>query len=151
MNTNISHILVKLHWETRLAKILQQNFFQNVRIPTYCASTLWLRFVSVRGVRFYKANHSTHVVCIFLPQIMYKTWKWDFSKLAIYKTGVLSDPLGQIHGPASSDHYILTWKLFCFARLWKVFTDGLKIVITTGRYCGSASWININYLNTIIK
>ena len=45
---------------------------------------------------------------------------------------------------------ILTWKLFCFARFYKVGTDRRKngrtdttceIVITTGRDCDSASWI----------
>ena len=41
----------------------------------------------------------------------------------------------------------LAWKLLCFARFWKVGTDvqtaRAKIVITTGRDCGSVSWINI--------
>ena len=55
-----------------------------------------------------------------------------------------NDPLSQIHSPAT----ILAWK-FCFVRFWKVGTDvqttSAKMVITTGRDCGSASWINIQY------
>ena len=46
-----------------------------------------------------------------------------------------------------------SWKLFCFARLWKVGTDewtdrqtpSVKIVITTSRDCGPASWINSTF------
>ena len=47
---------------------------------------------------------------------------------------------------------ILAWTLFCFARYWKVGTDGrtdertdntCEIMITTGRDCGPASWINL--------
>ena len=39
---------------------------------------------------------------------------------------------------------ILAWSLFCFARFWKICTDvRTKKVITTGRGCGSATWIII--------
>ena len=42
---------------------------------------------------------------------------------------------------------ILAWTLFCFARFWKLLTDGrttlAKMVITTGRDCGSATWIYV--------
>ena len=43
---------------------------------------------------------------------------------------------------------IFTWNLFCFARIWKnVETDGRKacvktVIITTGRDCVWAEWIN---------
>ena len=43
---------------------------------------------------------------------------------------------------------ILTWKWFCFAIFWKADgqTPRTKIVITTGRDCGSASWFNYTFL-----
>ena len=61
----------------------------------------------------------------------------------------IDDPLGQPHSPASNDHYShLKVVLFC-----EILKDGngrtdeqpprAKIVIITGRDCGSASWINI--------
>ena len=44
---------------------------------------------------------------------------------------------------------VFAWKLFCFARFWKVGTDGrtyerttcAKTMITSGRDSGSAEWI----------
>ena len=60
----------------------------------------------------------------------------------------INDPLGQTHSPASSDHYShLKVVLFCeILKSPDGRTDGrtprAKIVITTGRDCGSASWIN---------
>ena len=52
---------------------------------------------------------------------------------------------------------ILTWNLFCFLRFSKVGTDGwtdgqasrAKIMITTGRDCGSVFWIN-NKFSTLL-
>ena len=60
---------------------------------------------------------------------------------------------------------ILAWKLFCFARFWKVLkywsidvlkdgrtdvqTTHAKIVITTSLDCGSASWINFSFRNQV--
>ena len=38
------------------------------------------------------------------------------------KTGVINDPLGQTHSLA------IVFALFCFARFWKVGTDGLTDV-----------------------
>ena len=61
---------------------------------------------------------------------------------------VINDPLGQIYGPASSDHYSHLKFLVC--DILKsgdgrsdVQTLRLKIVITTGRDWGSSSWMNI--------
>ena len=60
----------------------------------------------------------------------------------------INDPLGQINSPASSDHwYHLKCVLFCEnlnsgdGRA-NIRTPRVKIMITTGRDCGSASWIN---------
>ena len=65
------------------------------------------------------------------------------ANLRINKTCVINDPLGQTHSLASSDHYFL---LFCFDRFEKWGrTNGrttcTKIMINTGRDCGSAEWI----------
>ena len=64
------------------------------------------------------------------------------------KTDVINDPLGQTHSLASSEHCFL---MFCFARSEKWGrTDGRtettceKIIITAGRDCGLAEWINIS-------
>ena len=61
------------------------------------------------------------------------------------KTGVINDPLGQTHSLANRDHCFL---LFCFARFWKVGTDGrtacAKTMITTGRDFRLVEWINKN-------
>ena len=70
-------------------------------------------------------------------------FKWN-------RTCVINDPLGQTHSVASSDHYFL---LFCFARSekWRRTderTTCAKIVITTGRDCGTAEWIN-KYKNLV--
>ena len=62
----------------------------------------------------------------------------------------INDPLGQTHIHSSSDHYFhLSFILFC--KLLKIGygrtdeeTTRAEIVITTGRDCGSASWINIH-------
>ena len=64
----------------------------------------------------------------------------------------INDPLGQTHCPASCNHYShLKVDLFCeILKSRDGRTDGrtdvqtarVKIVITTGRDCGSASWIN---------
>ena len=47
---------------------------------------------------------------------------------------------------------VFTWNLFCFARFWKVGTDGqiihAKTIITTGLECGSTEWINMTHDNT---
>ena len=52
----------------------------------------------------------------------------------------INDPLGQTHSLASSDHYLFE---SCFVLLdFEKWTTRAKIVITTGRDCGSASWIN---------
>ena len=48
-----------------------------------------------------------------------------------------NDPLGQINSPASSKHYSRL-KVVLFCEILK----SAKIVITAGRDCGSASWIN---------
>ena len=59
---------------------------------------------------------------------------------------VINDPLGQTHRPPSCDHYArLNFVLFCkILKSGDGRTDGqttrAKIVITTGRDCGSASW-----------
>ena len=70
------------------------------------------------------------------------------------KRGV-NDPLGQTHRPASKDHYFqLKIILFCeILKSGNVMTNlqtelygrttCVKLVITTGRDCGSASWINL--------
>ena len=58
--------------------------------------------------------------------------------LSSNNTGVISDPLGQTHSHASSEHCFL---LFCFVRFWKVGTDG-RTKIPTGRDFGLAVWIN---------
>ena len=43
---------------------------------------------------------------------------------------------------------IFTWKLFCFARFWKVRTNGrMDNVITTCRESGSAKWIKNEAVN----
>ena len=67
----------------------------------------------------------------------------------VYKTCVpINDPLGQAHSlPVAIT--VLAWKLFCLVWFWIVETDvrtdvqttRAKIMITTGRDCGSASWI----------
>ena len=59
----------------------------------------------------------------------------------MYKTCVINDPLGQTHSLANSEH--------CFVlKSGDGRTDGQtneqnvhKTIITTGRDCGSASWI----------
>ena len=60
----------------------------------------------------------------------------------------IKDPLGQTYSPASGDVYSHLKYLFCFVRFLKEGTDvqtpRAQIVITTGRDCGSASWINGN-------
>ena len=48
----------------------------------------------------------------------------------------INDPLGQTNSPASSDH-CSHLKIVLFCRILK----SVKIVVTTGRDCGSASWI----------
>ena len=66
---------------------------------------------------------------------------------------VSNDPLGQTHSSASSDHYSHL-KIVFLGEILKTEgrTDGqttqTKLVITTGRDCGSASWINTNSLNS---
>ena len=56
------------------------------------------------------------------------------------KTSVINDPLGQTHSLASSQH--------CFYPIFFVLKSGdgrktcAKTMITAGRDCGSASWIN---------
>ena len=76
----------------------------------------------------------------------------NFADCNAYKTWVQS----MIHSARPTVPWvvitILSWTLFCFARFWKVETDvrtdvqttRAKIVITTGRYCGSASWIKMS-------
>ena len=56
----------------------------------------------------------------------------------------INDPLGQTHCPTSSDHYShLKIVLFCeIVKSAEGRTPRAEIVITTGRGCGSASWIN---------
>ena len=57
----------------------------------------------------------------------------------------INDPLGQTHTVLPVAITILIRKSYCFARIWKVGTDvctfgqtnGAKMVITTGRDCGS--------------
>ena len=60
----------------------------------------------------------------------------------------INDPLGQIHSLVNSDHYSrLSFVLFCeilksaYVRMYGQIIRA-KIVITIGRDCGSASWIN---------
>ena len=64
--------------------------------------------------------------------------------MILNKTGVINDPLGQTHSHAISEHCFL---MFCFARIWKVGTDGgttcAITIIPTGRDFGLAEWINI--------
>ena len=62
---------------------------------------------------------------------------------------VINDPLGQTHSPASSDRYSrLKFVLYCeIMKSGDERKDGrtdntCDIVVTTGRDCGSASWIN---------
>ena len=61
---------------------------------------------------------------------------------------VINDPPSQTHSPAYSNHYSrLKFVLLCeILKSMDGRTDGLtplvKIVITAGRNCGSASWIN---------
>ena len=49
----------------------------------------------------------------------------------------------------------IVFALFCFARFWKVGTDGrttcAQTMITTGRDCGAAEWINNYYKTGVIK
>ena len=59
----------------------------------------------------------------------------------------VNDPLGQTHSRVSSDHYSQL-KVVLFCEILKsrdggtdVQTTLAKIVITTGRECGSPSWI----------
>ena len=70
------------------------------------------------------------------------------------KTGVINDPLGQIHSHPSSEHCFL---LFCFSKFEKwghtyVWTDGrttcAKAMIPTGDF-GLAEWINYLLLKNI--
>ena len=61
------------------------------------------------------------------------------------KIGVINEPLGQTHSPTVMI-IIFTRRLFCFAIYWKEGTDVrteicVKIMITSGRVCGSAEWI----------
>ena len=66
------------------------------------------------------------------------------------KTGVINDPLGQTHSQASSDHYFhLKIVLFYYSLKSEIVisyryvqTICVKLLITTGRDCGLASWIN---------
>ena len=64
----------------------------------------------------------------------------------------INDPLGQTHSHASSDSFPY-FKFVLFSEILKsgngrkdartdVQTPHKKIIITTGRDCGSASWIN---------
>ena len=60
---------------------------------------------------------------------------------------VINDPLGQTHSPASSDNYfrLKFWFVSQDFEKWErtdIETTRAKIMITTGRDCGSASWIN---------
>ena len=71
--------------------------------------------------------------------------EWENKKK--YKTGVINDALGQTYSPTSSDHYLYAiFVLFggCL-RSGDGRTDGrkqrAKLMITTCRDCGSASWI----------
>ena len=62
------------------------------------------------------------------------------------KTGVVNDPLCQTHSPVSSDHYSHL-KIVLFCSIFKI-EDGrtfVKIMVTTGRVCGSASWIKSTF------
>ena len=63
------------------------------------------------------------------------------------KTGVINDPLCQTHSLASSEHcsrlnFVLFLKVGTDGRMYERTTCA-KAMITTGRDCGSASWINI--------
>ena len=74
---------------------------------------------------------------------------------------VINDPLGQTHSFVSSDRYSCLNVLFCeiLNSGWQrtdgrtdVQTTRAKIVITTGRDCGSASWINkANWLSVYFR
>ena len=64
-----------------------------------------------------------------------------------HKICVINDPLGPTHSPTSSDHYFhTTFVSFCdILKSGSGRTDGrteicAKIMITTGRDCGSAEW-----------
>ena len=66
--------------------------------------------------------------------------------------GVINDPLGRTHSPASSNHYFHL-KIVFFLNLEKLGRTyrqttcvEIKIVITAGRDCGLVSWINTVYL-----
>ena len=65
------------------------------------------------------------------------------------KTGVINDPLGQTHSPTISDHYFHLNVVLFFKNLKSPPVPGrtfIKIVITTCRDFGSASWINSKFL-----
>ena len=55
-----------------------------------------------------------------------------------------------LHTVTLVTNIVFTWTLYCFARFWKVGTDGwmdvhttcVKTITTTGSYCGSTEWIN---------
>ena len=73
---------------------------------------------------------------------MQYTWKWKKNK-----TGVINDPLGQIHNPGCSDHCFnieICFALLCFEKYGR--TDEMcETMITTGHDCWSAEWIK-NYV-----
>ena len=58
------------------------------------------------------------------------------------KAGVINDPLGQTHILAKSEN-CFHLNLFCFEKWGRTYerTTCAKIMITTGRDFGSASWI----------
>ena len=61
----------------------------------------------------------------------------------IYKTGVINDPLGHTHSLASSEHcFHLKFVLFYY-NLKSERIACVKTMITIGRDCGTAEWINI--------
>ena len=89
---------------------------------------------------------STYLCIILATQYPLKTSQRKIKITVIQDMCAINDPLGQSHSPASSDHYSRL-KVALFCEIWKVGrtygqTTCAEIVITTGRDCGSASWIN---------
>ena len=117
----------------------RSNFFFGIKIDFFFFMPLVLHTVfsfrvKVTAKKMGKLRNTNSSLIVFLldPRKLQK--RED-------KVRIINDPLGQIHSLTRSDHYFQATFVLCY------FTDVrtepcAKIMITTGRDCGSAEWIN---------
>ena len=71
----------------------------------------------------------------------YSKDKYFCFMLYMYKTCVINDPLSQTHSPTSNYNYFQETFVLFWDILEKRMDTFAKIIINTGRDCGSAEWI----------